>query len=142
MGEFRGFDNQNNDAGMAGLLAGLLAGVGTYLGSEWAWWKAGFGPWTWDRPEGKPDTIHSYFLYAVHPIFPAHVSDLSDRRLGSATWSEFRNRLIYNHINDSFFSSFWVPLTLGILAGLATAWIVVRAINRQRKSYLRGSRIH
>ena len=138
MGEFQGLDNRNNDSGIAGLLSGIVSGIGTFLGAEWLWWKGGFGPWNWLNPGGKSATIHAYFLYAIHRFFPDHVSDLNHGQ----TWFEFRDWLISNHINDAFFASFWIPLSLGILAGFATAWFVVRAINRQRKSYLRGSRIH
>ena len=138
MGESQGFDNRNNDSGIAGLLSGIVAGTGTFLGTEWLWWKGGFGPWNWINPGGKSATIHAYFLYSIHRFFPDHVSDLNHGQ----TWFEFRDWLISNHINDSFFASFWIPLSLGILAGLVTAWFVVRAFNRQRKSYLRGSRIH
>ena len=138
MSEGEEFGNRNSNAGMVGFLTGILAGAGTYLGSEWAWWKGGFGPWTWNSPDGKPGTIHAYFLYLIHSVFPNHVSDLN----GGQTWGEFRYWLISHHLNDSFFASFWVPLTLSFLTGLVTAWFVVRTINRQRKSYLRGSRIH
>ena len=138
MSEGEEFGNRNSNAGMVGFLTGILAGAGTYLGSEWAWWKAGFGPWNWLNPGGKSATIHAYFLYSIHCFFPDHVSDLNHGQ----TWFEFRDWLISNHINDSFFASFWIPLSLGILAGLVTAWFVVRAFNRQRKNYLRGSRIH
>ena len=138
MAEFQGLDNRNNGAGIAGFLLGSVVGVGTFIGAEWAWWSMGLGPWNWAASGGKSATIHAYFLYAIHRLFPKHVSDLNHGQ----TWFEFRNWLISNHLNDSFFASFWIPLAVGILVGLATAWFGVRAINRQRKSYLRGSRIH
>ena len=139
MAEFQGLDNRNNDAGIAGVLLGSVCGTGTFIGVENVWWRMGWGPWEW-RPGsgGKSSTIHAYFLYSIHHIFPNHVSDLNHGQ----TWFEFHAWLISNHINDAFFASFWVPLVLGILVGLASAWFVVRAINRQRKSFLRGSRIH
>ena len=138
MSHFQGFDHQNNGAGTAGILAGIMTGVGTFLGSEWAWWKAGFGPWPWVNPDGKSATIHAYFLYLIHSVFPNHVSDLNDGQ----TWGEFHYWLISHHLNDSFFASFWIPLTLGILAGLLTAWFVFRSVNRPRAGYIRGSRIN
>jgi hypothetical protein len=137
MAEFQGLEKQNNDAGLAGLLVGIVSGTGTFIGLENVCWRMGWGPWNWSGPEGQWATIHAYFLYAIHHFFPNHVSDLNNGQ----TWFEFRNWLISNHINDAFFASFWVPLVLGILVGLATAWLVVRASNRQRKNYLRGSRI-
>ena len=137
MAEFQGLEKQNNDAGLAGLLVGIVSGTGTFIGLENVCWRMGWGPWNWSGPEGQWATIHAYFLYVIHHFFPNHVSDLNNGQ----TWFEFRNWLISNHINDAFFASFWVPLVLGILVGLATAWLVVRASNRQRKNYLRGSRI-
>ena len=138
MAEFQGLENQNNDAGIAGVLLGSVCGIGTFIGVENVWWRMGWGPWPWANPVEKSSTIHAYFLYSIHRFFPNHVSDLNNGQ----TWFEFRAWLISNHINDSFFASFWVPLSLGILAGLATAWFVVRASNRQRKNFLRGSRTH
>ena len=138
MAEFQGLENQNNDAWLAGLLVGIVSGSGTFIGLENVWWRIGWGPWTWLDSGGKSATIHAYFLYSIHRFFPNHVSDLNNGQ----TWFDFHDWLISNHHNDSFFASFWIPLTVGILVALATAWFVVRAINRQRKSYLRGSRIH
>lgn len=141
MAEFQGVDNRNNDAGLAGLLVGIVSGTGTFIGLENVWWRMGWGPWNWSGPYGKSATIHAYFLYflySIHRFFPNHVSDLNNGQ----TWFEFSNWLISNHLNDSFFASFWIPLAVGILVGLVSAWLVVRAINRQRKNYLRGSRIH
>ena len=137
MANIQGSDNRNNDAGLAGLLVGIVSGTGTFIGLENVWWRMGWGPWNWLNPGGKSATIHAYFLYAIHHFFPNHVSDLNNGQ----TWFEFRNWLISNHLNDAFFASFWVPLVLGILVGLATAWLVLRASNRQRKNFLRGSRI-
>ncbi|AKS22740.1 MAG: Hypothetical protein C75L2_00030088 [Leptospirillum sp. Group II 'C75'] len=137
MNNIQGFDQQNNDAGTAGILAGIVIGIGSYLGLETLWWKAGFGPWNWSTSDLKSATIHAYFLCLIHRFFPNHVSDLN----GGQTWFEFRNWLISNHLNDAFFASFWIPLTVGILAGILTAWFVTRAINRQGKNYRRGSRI-
>ena len=138
MAEFQGVDNRNNDAGLAGFLVGIVSGTGTFIGLENVWWRLGWGPWDWSDPQGKSATIHAYFLYLIHRVFPDHVSDLNNGQ----TWFDFHAWLISNHLNDSFFASFWIPLSVGILTGLAMAWFVVRSINRQRKSYLRGSRIH
>ena len=137
MAHFQGFDDRNNGAGQTGSLIGIVTGIGSYLGLETLWWTAGFGPWSWSNPDLKSATIHAFFLYLIHPIFPNHIGDINHGQ----TWFEFHDWLVRGGANDSFFAAFWVPLTLAILIGILTAWLVVRAINRQGKNYRRGSRI-
>ena len=54
MNNFQGFDDQQNGSGIVGFLAGSLAGIGMYLGCEWAWWRTG---WDTDAISGRIKTI-------------------------------------------------------------------------------------
>lgn len=131
MAEFRGFDNQNNGAGTAGILAGFVVGTGTFLLVVREWWEWGWGPGHWSRS----DIFHTYWLAFWGHLNPSYRGDLG-------TWGSFEAWLRAHHQYDSFVASFWVPFLAGSMVGILTAWLVVRAFNRQRKSYLRGSRIH
>lgn len=135
MAEFQGFDNQNNGAGTAGLLSGIVLGIGTFLFGIREWWKWGWGAWSWADPEGKSDTIHAYWLAFWGHLIPTYKGDFG-------TWWLFSTWLHNHHKYDSFVASFWVPFIIGSSVGILTAWFVVRASNRQRKNFLRGSRTH
>ena len=43
MNQFQGFDNRNNGGGIAGTTAGILCGLGTFIGFESFWWRMGWG---------------------------------------------------------------------------------------------------
>lgn len=131
MNNFQGFDNQNNGAGVGGVLAGLLAGCGTWIGLEILWWRLGWGPGHWSRS----DIFHAYWLAFWSHLYPSYKGDLG-------TWASFEAWLRAQHQYDAFVASFWFPFIAGSLAGLVTAWFVVRIANRKNTAaFIRGSRV-
>lgn len=131
MNDFQGFDNRNNGAGIAGTLAGVLSGLGTFIGLESLWWRMGWGPGNWNRS----DIFHSYWLAFIGHVNPSYKGDLG-------TWISFENWLRARHQYDAFMAAFWVPFLVGTMIGLVTAWFVVRTVNKSGASYVRGSRIN
>ncbi len=130
MSHFQGFDNQNNEAKTAGLLTGIVLGSVTFLLGVREWWSWGWGPGNWSRS----DILHAYWLAFWGNLNPSYVGDLG-------SWGNLKSWLLDHHAFDSFVASFWVPVIVGATIGILTAWFVIRAINKQKKGYIRGSRI-
>jgi hypothetical protein len=130
MNNFQGFDNQNNGAGVGGVLAGLLAGCGTWIGLEILWWRLGWGPGHWSRS----DIFHAYWLAFWSHLYPPYKGDLG-------TWGSFETWLRAQHQYDAFVASFWAPFLVGTTIGILVAAAVVRAINKKGAAVLRGGRL-
>ena len=133
MNNFQGFDDQKNEAGIVGLLAGSLSGIGTYIGSEWAWWSMGLGPWAWSGPSGRSATVHAYWLVIVGHLKASYEGDWG-------TWFSFESLLRNRHQYDAFVASFWIPLIVSVTFGILIGVRVAGAMNRKGASYLRGGK--
>lgn len=131
MNNFQGFDDRNNGAGIAGFLAGISSGIGTFLLGVREWWAWGWGPGNWSRS----DILHAYWLAFWSHLHPPYKGDLG-------TWGSFEAYLRAHRQYDAFVASFWVPFLAGSGVGLLVAWFVVRIANRKnRAAFIRGSRV-
>jgi hypothetical protein len=130
MNNIQGFDQRNNDAGTVGILAGIVAGAGTFLLGIREWWGWGWGPGNWSRA----DIFHAYWLAFFGYLFPSYKSDLG-------TWFSLEAWLRSRHQYDAFVASFWIPFIVSGIVGFVVGLLVSQAINRQGKNYRRGSRI-
>ncbi len=131
MNNFQGFDNRNNDAGIAGWLAGCLSGIGTFLLGVREWWAWGWGPGHWSRS----DIFHAYWLAFVGHLYSPYEGDLG-------TWGSFEAYLRSHHQYDSFVASFWIPFLAGSTLGILVGWLVVRALSKKDAAYLRGGKFN
>ncbi|MHB8544824.1 MAG: hypothetical protein ACYC9S_12620 [Leptospirales bacterium] len=135
MNHFQGFDDQNKGSGIVGILVGSLAGIGAFVGSEWAWWRMGWGPWIWSGPAGRSETIHAFWLAFFGHLNPSYSGDLG-------TWVSFASWLKSRHEYDAFVASFWIPFLIGAIVGLLSGLLVSGTINKKGAAYVRGSRIN
>ncbi len=131
MNNFQGFDNRSNGAGVAGWLAGSLAGTGTFLLGIREWWAWGWVPGHWSRS----GILHAYWLAFWGHLKPDYEGDLG-------TWGSFEAGLRAQHLYDAFVASFWVPFLIGAMVGILAGWLAVRAVNRNGAAYLRGGKFN
>ena len=131
MSYFRGFDEQENGAGILGALAGLLSGGAVFLLAEREWWAWGWGPGNWSRSV----ILHAWWLAFMGHVNPSYMGDLG-------SWPHLSAWLRSHHQYDAFVASFWVPFLIGTSVGILAAWFLVRAVNRRGPAYVRGSRIN
>ena len=135
MNNFQGFDDQKNGSEIVASLAGSLAGIGAYLGAEWAWWHLGWGPWNWSVSAGRSDTIHAYWLAFFGHLNPSYKGDFG-------TWLEFEIWLRSRHMYDAFVASFWVPLTVSVITGILIGFWIFRSMNKKEAPFIRGGRFN
>ena len=131
MNHFQGFDDRKNGAGILGLLAGVLVGVGTVLLEVREWWAWGWGPGDWSRA----DILHAYWLAFFGHLNPSYEGDLG-------TWGAFEAYLRSHHQYDAFVASFWVPFLVGTMVGLLVGFWIFKSMNKKPPAFIRGGRFN